>query len=109
MFISYPWNNDSAARWLIARGLGGIYIFPLENFEKIEQDTRVWKYILNYNMNFLHKNNVMSQPALSMGLGGIGIMEKILGKWRSIMSWDVYSDIIMPLKFFISYINIIVL
>ena len=25
------------------------------------------------------------------------------------VSWDVYSDIIMPLKFFISYINIIVL
>ena len=47
MFISYPRNNDSAARWLIARGLGGIYIFPLENFEKMEQDTRVWEYILN--------------------------------------------------------------
>ena len=27
MFISYPRNNDGAARWLIARGLGGhIYI-----------------------------------------------------------------------------------
>ena len=47
MFISYPCNNDSAARWLIARGLGGIYIFFLENFEKMEEDTRVWEYILN--------------------------------------------------------------
>ena len=69
-----------SARWLIARGLGGIYIFPLENFEKVEQDTRVWEYILNLNMNFSHKNNVVSQPALAMGLGGICIMEKILGK-----------------------------
>ena len=25
-FIAYLQNNDSAARWLIARGLGGIYI-----------------------------------------------------------------------------------
>ena len=47
MFIAYLRNNDSAARWLIVRGLGGIYIFPLENFEKMEQDTRVWEYILN--------------------------------------------------------------
>ena len=47
MFIAYLWNNDSAARWLIAMGLGGIYIFPLENFEKMKQDTRVWEYILN--------------------------------------------------------------
>ena len=36
----------SAARWLIARGLGG-HIYFVENFfEKIEQDTRVWVYIL---------------------------------------------------------------
>ena len=60
-------------------------------------------------MNFLHKNNVVSQAALAMGLGDICIMEKILGKGRNIVSWDVYSDIIMPLKFFISYLNIIVL
>ena len=26
MFIAYLRKNDSAARWLIARGLGGIYI-----------------------------------------------------------------------------------
>ena len=51
----------------------------------------------------------MSQLALAMGLGGICIMEKILGKWRNMVSWDVYSDIIMPLKFLISYVNIIVL
>ena len=31
-------------------------------------------------MNFLHKNNVVSQLALAMGLGDICIMEKILGK-----------------------------
>ena len=54
MIIAYLCNNDSAARWLIARGLGAyiyiyiyIYIYPLENFEKMEQDTRVWEYILN--------------------------------------------------------------
>ena len=35
----------SAARWLIARGLGVIY-FVVKIFEKIEQDTRVWVYIL---------------------------------------------------------------
>ena len=46
MFIAHLWNNDSAARWLIARGLGAIYIFPPENFEKMERDTRVWEYIL---------------------------------------------------------------
>ena len=107
--LAYLWNNDNAARWLIARGLGGIYIFPLANFEKMEQDTRVWEYILNYNINFLHKNNVVFQPALAMGLGGICIMKKNLGKWHNMVSWDVYSDIIMPLKFFIFDINIIVL
>ena len=72
-------NHDSAARWLIAWGFGA-YIFPRENFEKMEQDTRVWVYILICSVNFLHKNNVMSQPALAMGLGGICIMEKILRK-----------------------------
>ena len=46
----------------------------------MEQDTRVWEYILNYTMNFLHKNNLVSQQALAMGLEGICIMEKILGK-----------------------------
>ena len=46
MFIAFLCNNDSAARWLIARGLGA-YIFSLENFEKMEQGTRVWEYILN--------------------------------------------------------------
>ena len=63
-------------------GLGGIFIFPLEIFEKIEQGTRVWEYILILNIYFLHKSNVVSQPAVNcyMGLGGICIMEKILGK-----------------------------
>ena len=36
MFIAYL--NESAARWLIARGLGGIHISSRENFEKMEQD-----------------------------------------------------------------------
>ena len=44
MFIAYLSNNDRAAWWLIARGLGA-YIFPRENFEKKEQDSLVWVYI----------------------------------------------------------------
>ena len=28
IFIAYIWNNDSAVDWLIARGLGVIYISP---------------------------------------------------------------------------------
>ena len=43
MFIAYL--IASAARWLIARGLGAIY-FVEKFFEKIEQDTRVWVYSL---------------------------------------------------------------
>ena len=39
-------NNDSAARLLIAWGLGA-YIRTRENFEKIEQDTGDLVYILN--------------------------------------------------------------
>ena len=162
----------------------------------MEQDTWVWVYIFIWNVNFLHKNNVVlqlallvlvytqegslwsivlrcddhtgiftcdgcardpyfyvpaetqsyviklscsrkvlaangdwtrnlwvttisSQPryplrqqdtySLAMGLGGIRIMEKIFRKWRNMVSLDVYSYIIMPLKFLISYINIIIL
>ena len=47
MFIAYLRNNDSAARWLIV-GVEGAYryIFPRENFKEMEQDTRVWVYIL---------------------------------------------------------------
>ena len=70
MFIGYLWNNDSTARWLIARGLGAIYIFPLENFIEMEQNSRVWVYILIWNVNFWHKNIVVTQPVLAMGLGG---------------------------------------
>ena len=33
-----------------------------------------------------------------MGLGGICIMEKILGKLRNMVSCDVYSDIIYAFK-----------
>ena len=62
------------------------------------------EYILIWNVNFLHKINVVSQPAFAMGLE-----EKILGKWRNMVSWDVYSDIIMPLKFLTSYINTLIL
>ena len=67
MFIAYLRNIDSAARWLNAMGLGA-YIFPRDHFKEIEQDTRVWVYILICNVHFLHKNNVMSQPALAMAL-----------------------------------------
>ena len=35
-------------------------------------------------------------------------MEKILGKLRNMVSWDVYSDIIMLLKFLTSYINTLI-
>ena len=45
MFIAYLRMIASAARWLIARGLDVIY-FVEKIFEKIEQDTRVWVYIL---------------------------------------------------------------
>ena len=49
----------------------------------MEQDTRVWVYILIWNVNCLHKI-IVSQPALAIGLGGIilRIIEKILIKWR---------------------------
>ena len=114
MFIAYLWNNDSAARWLIARGLGGIYFLEkiLKKWNKITRPTRAWVYILIWNVNFVHKNNVVSQPALAIGLGPLGgvcIMEKKLGKWHIMVSLDVYSYIIIPLKFLISYINIIIL
>ena len=36
-------------------------------------------------------------------------MEKILRKKRNLVSLDVHSDIIKPLKFLISYVNIIIL
>ena len=71
MFIAYLWNNDSAARWLIARGLGGIYISSGKFWINGTRYTRVWEYILIWNVNFLHKNNVVSQPAFAMDLGGI--------------------------------------
>ena len=45
MFIAYLSMIAGAARWLIARGLGGIY-FVEKIFEEIEQDTRVWVHIL---------------------------------------------------------------
>ena len=51
---------------------------------------------------------LVSQLELAMGLGGICIIEKILRKWRNMVNLDVYSDIIMPLKFTISYINIMI-
>ena len=56
----------------------------------MKQDTRVWVYILIWNVNFLHKNNVVSQTALAMGLDGICITEKILRKWRNMVSLDIY-------------------
>ena len=109
MFIAYLWNNDSAARWFIARGLGGIYISSGKFWINGTRYTRVWEYILIWNVYFLHMINVVSQPAFAMGLGGICIMEKTLGKWRNMVGWDVYSDIIMPLKFLTSYINTLIL
>ena len=43
----------------------------------MEQDTRVWVYILIWNVNVLLKYNVVSLPALAKGLGVICIMEKM--------------------------------
>ena len=45
------------------------HIYSRENLKEIEQDTRVWVYMLISNVNVLHKNNVVSQPALAMGIG----------------------------------------
>ena len=66
----------SAARWLIARGLGGIYI-----------SLRKWNKILEFGCIFLFemfisyiKTMLVSLPALTMGLGGICIMDKVLRK-----------------------------
>ena len=69
MFIAYLWIIASAARWLIARGLGGIY-FVEKIFEKIEQDTRVWVHILIWNVHFLHKNNASFATSTYYGLRG---------------------------------------
>ena len=52
-------------------------------------------------ISYIKIRQCRSQHALAMGLWGICIMEKILRKWRNIVSWDVYSDIIMPIKFLI--------
>ena len=55
------------------------------------------------------KNNVNIEASTCyMGLWGICIMEKILRKSRNMVSLDVYSDIIEPLKFLISYITIMI-
>ena len=50
---------------------------------------------------------LVSQPALAMGLGGIWRI--FLENNPIIVSLDVYFDIIMPLKFLTSYINIMIL
>ena len=56
-------------------GVWEAYIFPQKLFKK-------WNKILEFGcvlgfemLFFLHKNNVMSQPALAMALGGICILE----------------------------------
>ena len=69
MFIAYSWDIDSAARCLIAiaRCLGEIY-FPQEHFEKMEQDTPVWVYILIWNVHFLHTNNANVEASTCYGL-----------------------------------------
>ena len=52
---------------------------------------------------------LVSLPALAMGLGVICIIDKVLRRSRNMVSLDVYIVIIMPLKFLISYINIMIL
>ena len=53
---------------------------------------------------------LVSLPALAMGLGGICIIDTVFEKIRNMVSLDVYIiDIIMPLKFLISYLNIMIL
>ena len=77
---------------------------------------RKWNKILEFGCIFLSemfisyiKIMLVSLPALVMGLGGICNMDKVLRKWRDMLSLDVYIDIIMPLKYLISYINIMIL
>ena len=112
MFIAYLWMIASAAQWFIVKGLMG-HIYFVENFLKT---TREKNNILQLGCIFLFemfisylKIILVSLPALAMGLGGICIMDKVLRKWRIMVSLDVYIDIIMPLKFLISYINIMIL
>ena len=69
MFIAYLWMIASAARWLIARGLGVIH-FVEKIFEKIEQDTRVWVYILIWSVHILHKNNASVATSTYYGFRG---------------------------------------
>ena len=68
----------SAARWLIARGLGGIGLYI---------SSRKWNKILEFGCIFIFemfisyiKIILVSLRALAMGLGGICIMDKLLRK-----------------------------
>ena len=53
MFIAYLWNNDSAARCLIAMVLGGIYIL-------------VWVYFFFETFLSYIKIMLVSQPSFAM-------------------------------------------
>ena len=75
----------------------------------MEQDTRVWVYFLSEMFISYIKIMLVSLPALAMGLGSICIMDIGLRKWRNMVSLDIYIDIIMYLKFLISYLNIMIL
>ena len=70
----------SATRWLIARGLWGIYISSRKFLRK-------WNKILEFGCIFLFemfpsyiKIILVSLPSLTMGLGGLCIMGKVLRK-----------------------------
>ena len=97
----------SAAWWFNARGLGSIYIWSRKFLKK-------WNKTLEFGCIFLFEKFIsyikimlMLLPALAMGLGGICIIDTVFEK--NMVSLDVYIDIIMPLKFLISYINIMIL
>ena len=59
MFIACLWNNDSAARWLIARGLGGIY-FLEKILKKWNKNYAVYWLILWKPIQSNLNNNVQT-------------------------------------------------
>ena len=80
MFIAYLWMITGAARWLIARGLGDIYIsskFFLRKCDKILEFGCI--FLFEMFISYI-KIMIVSLPALAMGLGGICIMGKVLRK-----------------------------
>ena len=71
MFIAYLWMIASAARCVIARGLGGIYILLIKFLRK-ENKILEFGCIFWFEMFISYfKILLVSLPALTMDLGGI--------------------------------------